>query len=124
MKEIFVEERPWGKFERFTLNEPSTVKLIYVNPGQRLSLQYHIKRSEFWKIVSGPVMVEIEGIQKILNTGDTISIPCRSSHRLQGLQDQAIILEISFGEFDELDIIRLQDDYNRVKPGNGSRQSN
>ena len=38
------DERPWGAFERFTLNEPSTVKIITVNAGQTLSLQRHEHR--------------------------------------------------------------------------------
>jgi len=53
------EERPWGRFERFTLNEPSTVKLVYVHGDKRLSLQYHNNRSEVWKVIKGPVKVQI-----------------------------------------------------------------
>ena len=45
---VITDQRPWGSFERFTLNEPSTVKLIYVRPGDRLSLQRHEHRDELW----------------------------------------------------------------------------
>ena len=31
---IYEEQRPWGRFRRFTLNQFSTVKLITLNPGQ------------------------------------------------------------------------------------------
>ena len=47
------EQRPWGNFERFTLNEKTTVKIITVNAGEELSLQKHNNRTEFWKIISG-----------------------------------------------------------------------
>jgi mannose-1-phosphate guanylyltransferase len=50
----------------------------------------------------------------VLQTGDTISIPRRAKHRLEGMQDDGIVLEISFGNFDESDIVRLEDDYKRV----------
>ena len=35
------EERPWGNFERFTLNEKATVKIVTVNEGESISLQTH-----------------------------------------------------------------------------------
>lgn len=109
-----IEKRPWGHFERFTLNEPSTVKLIYVDKDKRLSLQYHNNRSEFWKIVKGPVKVQIGEEIKTLNTGETIAVPRRANHRLIGAGTDAIILEISTGDFDENDIVRLEDDYKRT----------
>ena len=105
--------RPWGHFERFTLNEVSTVKLIHVNAGKRLSLQYHTKRSEFWKVISGKIKVTLDGSFTVLSQGETITIPIRSAHRIEAINDSTI-LEISTEEFDEQDIIRLQDDYNRA----------
>jgi len=42
-----IEERPWGNFERFTLNEKTTVKIITVNAGESISLQTHENRDEF-----------------------------------------------------------------------------
>lgn len=110
---IISDDRPWGRFERFTLNEASTVKLIYVNAGQRLSLQYHNKRSEFWKVVSGKVIVTLNSDLIVLSKGDSLSIPVTAHHRMEAIQD-SVIMEISFGEFDENDIVRLQDDYNRA----------
>src|ERR1044071_8881717 len=117
--DIITEERPWGKFERFTLNEPSTVKLVYVQSGRRLSLQYHKNRSEFWKVVKGPIQVQIGKEVRILMTGQSIMIPERTVHRMIGMDGvpQAVVLEISFGEFDEADIVRLEDDYARLVDG-------
>jgi mannose-6-phosphate isomerase len=132
MPTMMKETRPWGHFERFTLNEKCTVKLIYVDKDKRLSLQYHNNRSEYWKIVKGPVKVEIGRTKdsletKLLQTGESITIAAKTIHRLIGSggnnssdsnssnngDNSAIILEISTGEFDESDIIRLEDDYKR-----------
>lgn len=107
------EKRPWGRFERFTLNEQCTVKLVYVDGDKRLSLQYHNNRSEFWKIIKGPVRVQLDNDTKILQTGESITIPKKMIHRLIGAGTDAMILEISTGEFDESDIVRLEDDYRR-----------
>ena len=108
------EQRPWGSFELFTLNEKSTVKLVNVNGGKRLSLQYHSKRSEFWKVVVGKIEVVLNSAKIILKKGETITIPVGAIHRITGIED-SIVLEISFGEFDEKDIVRLDDDFGRSK---------
>jgi mannose-6-phosphate isomerase len=110
---VIVETRPWGRFERFVLNELCTVKLVYLDGDKRLSLQYHNNRTEFWKVIKGPVMVQIGKDKKTLQTGESIEIPEKAVHRLIGAGTDAIILEISTGEFDESDIIRLEDDYKR-----------
>jgi len=110
---VISEKRPWGHFERYTLNEPCTVKLVYVDSDKRLSLQYHNNRSEFWKVVRGPVRVQIGDETKLLQTGDSATIPRKAVHRLIGAGSDAVVLEISTGEFDESDITRLEDDYKR-----------
>jgi mannose-6-phosphate isomerase len=107
------EKRPWGSFERYTLNERSTVKLVYICRNKRLSLQYHNNRSEFWKIVKGPVKVQLGNETKTLRTGETVSIPKKAIHRLIGAGTDAIILEVSLGRFNEDDIVRLEDDFKR-----------
>lgn len=111
---IYSESRPWGRFEKFHENKPCTVKLIYVNANSRLSLQYHEKRSEFWKVVKGTAMVELDGRTAILTEGETISIPKKAKHRVGALDSECVILEIAYGKFNESDIVRIEDDYNRA----------
>ena len=111
---IYSESRPWGRFEKFHENKSCTVKLIYVNANSRLSLQYHKKRSEFWKVIKGTAMVELDEKRIVLEEGETITIPRQVRHRVRALESECIILEISYGRFDENDIVRLEDDYQRV----------
>lgn len=112
--EVFVSERPWGKFEQFTLNEQTTVKIITVEPGQRLSLQRHEHRGEFWKVLDGPMDIEVDGKAWTAASGETIWCPQGGTHRMgNSSQVPARILEIAYGTFDEDDIERLQDDYTR-----------
>ncbi len=109
------EDRPWGSFERFTLNEKTTVKVISANPHQALSLQYHNHRDEFWRILSGSCTVALDGTETPAKTGDEFFIPRLTRHRVKTTDDAAVWLEISFGEFDETDIVRLEDLYNRTQ---------
>ncbi|MGI0049454.1 MAG: D-lyxose/D-mannose family sugar isomerase, partial [Nitrososphaera sp.] len=67
----------------------------------------------FWKVVKGPVRVQLGNETKTLQTGESITIPKKTTHRLIGAGADAIILEISTGDFDEGDIVRLEDDYKR-----------
>ncbi len=105
--------RPWGEYERFTLNEQTTVKLITVNPGEVLSLQTHSKRNEFWRIISGKGIASVDGIDIELSKGVEVNIPLGAKHRVQATTEQLLFLEIAFGEFDEKDIVRLEDKYGR-----------
>ena len=105
--------RPWGMFERFTLNQKSTVKLIRIDPGSSLSLQYHVHRSEFWKVIDGECTAVVD--EKVVHMGinDELVVPAGVVHRLTGGPDGARILEIAVGDFSEDDIVRLEDGWGR-----------
>lgn len=108
-------ERPWGHFDQFATNESVTVKIITVEPGHRLSLQRHHLRSELWRIIDGPVDVEISGVLRSLTAGDQVWIPRMAMHRMGNSSTHAVrVLEVAFGHFDETDIERFDDDYERV----------
>ena len=109
------DERPWGSFERFTLNEPSTVKIITVQAGQTLSLQRHEHRDELWVALDPGLVFEIDGDVTRPEVGDRVLIRAGQTHRLSCAGDApARILEIAFGHFDEEDIERLEDAYGRA----------
>ena len=110
---IIVDHRPWGGFERFTLNQPSTVKIITVHPGHRLSLQRHRLRDELWTVLDTPLQVEIAGVGWVASPGEKIWIPRGTTHRVAAGDSGGRFLEIAFGNFDESDIERLADDYAR-----------
>ena len=105
--------RPWGSEEIFTINEKTTVKILTINPAEKCSLQYHNKRKEFWKIIEGEVIVQIGEQQIDSMVGDEYEVGIGVKHRIIGKDKSAKILEISFGDFDENDIVRLEDDYGR-----------
>lgn len=115
---IYEEDRPWGRFEKFHENKLSTVKLIYITPNRRLSLQYHTHRNEFWRIINGTAEVEVDGKTFGVKEGDNISIGSKSHHRIKALASGCTVLEISYGHFDEDDIVRIEDDFNRIDPNN------
>ena len=113
--DIFVEKRPWGQFQQFVANRPCTVKIITVDPGTRLSLQKHGHRDEMWQVLDVPIDVEVDGRQWTAQVGEVVWVPSGAVHRMgntNGAQPGRL-LEIAYGDFDEADIERLQDDYAR-----------
>jgi mannose-6-phosphate isomerase-like protein (cupin superfamily) len=109
-----MDERPWGRFERLTLNTTSTVKCITVDPGHRLSLQRHEQRDEWWTVLDMPLDVEIGGESWTALPGERIWIPRGTAHRVANAgSTPGRFLEVAFGHFDEDDIERIHDDYTR-----------
>jgi mannose-6-phosphate isomerase-like protein (cupin superfamily) len=110
------DRRPWGTWHVLDIGDRHVVKRIVVNPGERLSLQYHNHRSERWTTVSGHGIAEIDGTEHPLQLGHTVDIPLKATHRVSCTGDTPLVfIEIQYGELlDENDIIRLSDDYNRV----------
>ena len=108
------EIRPWGEFVRFTLNEPSTVKLLTVQAGAALSLQTHENRDEFWRVVGGTGKIHIGDRTHTVGVGDEFWCARTIPHRMEGVDEDLVVLEIAFGQFDEADITHLEDQYGRV----------
>jgi len=110
------ENRPWGSFTRFTNNELSTVKILRINKGEEFSLQYHTKRQEFWKLLSGSPEITVgDTVTRDPEIGTEFLIPPNTNHRISAPKDDVTVMEISTGEFDELDIVRLEDKYGRME---------
>ncbi|MEU6040106.1 MULTISPECIES: phosphomannose isomerase type II C-terminal cupin domain [Actinomadura] len=111
---VEVDRRPWGSFERFTHNEASTVKVIHVAPGQRLSLQRHRHRDELWVALDPGAVFEVDGRRLLPEVGERVFIRAGQTHRLGSSGPAVRVLEIAFGHFDEDDIERLEDAYGRT----------
>ena len=111
----YVEERPWGKFENLLDTDYCKVKRITVNPGQRLSYQYHHKRAEVWTVVKGVAKVTLDDHENWYVAGEVIQIPIGAKHRMENdTNHEVIFIEVQHGTyFGEDDIVRLSDDYNR-----------
>jgi mannose-6-phosphate isomerase-like protein (cupin superfamily) len=110
MKEV---KRPWGDFKRFVLNKKCTVKVLTIKPRQELSLQYHNHREEMVYFFDKAV-VQL-GKRKIkVKKGTTIIIKKREPHRVIALNNTVRYLEVSLGDFNEKDEVRLEDKYGRA----------
>lgn len=107
--------RPWGQY--WVLEDAAThkVKRIEVNPGGRLSYQFHQKRAEVWTMVQGTGRVTLDGVTKDYTVGETVLIPLKAKHRIENPTNQKLVfIEVQYGSyFGEDDIVRIEDDYSR-----------
>jgi mannose-6-phosphate isomerase-like protein (cupin superfamily) len=111
-----LEIRPWGYYHNLMEGDGLLVKHITVNPGEKISLQYHQHRSEYWVVVSGKAFVR-NGAKKFhLKPNESTHILKRAVHRLENQESEPLhLIEIQNGDYiGEDDIIRLEDSYGRV----------
>ncbi|UKJ06898.1 phosphoheptose isomerase [Solitalea lacus] len=138
------ETRPWGGFfvldendaekfieqyfpgyskEQLLIGNKLSPKILLVAPNKRLSWQYHFRRAEIWRVVSGKVAVATSFTDEETQTdnyepGQIIVLQKGQRHRLIGLDGWGSVAEIwqhtdINSPSDEDDIVRLQDDFGR-----------
>lgn len=108
--------RPWGSYTVLEEGPGYKVKRVTVNPGGRLSLQLHHKRSEHWVVITGTARVTRGDEVLHLQVGQSTAIPVETPHRLENPgMDTLHIIEVQNGPYlGEDDIVRFQDDYGRL----------
>lgn len=110
-------ERPWGAFKQYANNQEVTVSLMMVKPGERLSLQSHTGRAELWIVLDDGAAVQIGETVYYPKAGDELWIPANSKHRLSSTGPAVRVLEVAFGNWQQADITRYEDDYHRPQQG-------
>jgi len=109
--------KPWGKEELIEYNDKYVVKKLFMKANEHCSLQYHELKKETVYVLSGKLRLyignDIENlVEKIMTTGDNITIEPYTIHRMEGVED-SYYLECSTNEI--WDVVRLNDKYNRNK---------
>ncbi|MBP1649136.1 MAG: putative mannose-6-phosphateisomerase [Bacteroidetes bacterium] len=110
-------DRPWGSFKQYAHNREVTVSLMTVLPGQRLSAQSHTGRAELWIALDDGATVQVGETVHYPRQGEEIWIPAGTTHRLSSTGPAVRVLEVAFGNWQQEDITRYEDDYNRPRKG-------
>lgn len=114
--------RPWGSYEVLHEEPGLKVKKITVKAGNRLSLQKHSRREEFWTIISGTGTITLGTDDEnglvcqtlAVMPGRQIHIPVNEVHRIEASGEDVVFIESQKGDYlEEDDIVRFEDDYNR-----------
>ncbi|HKV11571.1 MAG TPA: cupin domain-containing protein [Thermoanaerobaculia bacterium] len=109
-------DKPWGYELIFAHTDRYVGKILHVNPGQALSLQYHVVKDETLYLAEGEVelVVEQDGAltSLVLRGGDSYHITPNTRHRMVAGEEGCDIIEVSTPELD--DVVRLEDRYGRA----------
>lgn len=110
------EVRPWGDFEVLRDTPHFKSKVIHVSPHSQISYQSHGKREEHWIIIRGHGEVILDDKMIKVAPGSHVHIPKMAKHRIRNTSDLTLeLVEVQLGTyFGEDDIVRYQDDYQRV----------
>ena len=111
-------EKPWGYELIWALTEEYAGKLLSVNAGHQLSLQFHKQKDESWYVLDGRAELEFAGAgekttsTEVVTPGAAFRITPGTVHRIRALED-TLVLEVSTAHLD--DVIRLEDVYGRAE---------
>jgi mannose-6-phosphate isomerase-like protein (cupin superfamily) len=108
-------EKPWGYELRFAITDRYLGKVIHVNRGEALSLQYHDAKDETLLITRGAMDLELEDDSGEMRThrmveGNVVRIVPGRKHRMNAVED-CEFFEVSSPEIN--DVVRLEDRYGR-----------
>jgi len=108
-------EKPWGYEVIWAKADRYVGKILHIEPGQVLSLQYHNKKDESIYVLSGEIILRIQQGDKVterrVHAGEAFHVPPKQIHQFEAVV-VTDLLEASTPELD--DVVRLKDRYGRV----------
>jgi mannose-6-phosphate isomerase-like protein (cupin superfamily) len=108
-------EKPWGHELIWAHTDRYVAKLLVIEAGKRLSLQYHERKDESLLVIRGRLRLELEDehgrmVERELGPGEHCRIPTGRRHRFSGVE-RVELIEVSTPELD--DVVRISDDFGR-----------
>jgi len=109
-------DKPWGYEQIWAQTERYVGKLLVIEPGKRLSLQYHRRKDETILVLRGTLRLHLEieegSVSELdLAPGEHRRIPVGRRHRFEALDERVELVEVSTPELD--DVVRVEDDFGR-----------
>lgn len=110
-----VIERPWGRYREYARNEPCTVWIVEMEPGEEGSLQSHENFDELWIMLTDGAEVQVGEDVFCPKAFDEIYIPRDVKHRLSNKSGQLLrMMEVAYGDVRDEDKMRYSDKYGRA----------
>ena len=109
-------DKPWGYELIWALTDVYCGKVLFVQAGASLSLQFHNVKDESWYVQSGRAQLELGRVgqsvldEEVIGPGAAFHYEPGTVHRVTALEDTTI-LEVSTPQLD--DVVRLDDLYGR-----------
>jgi len=108
-------EKPWGYEIIWAVTDRYVGKILHIEPGHTLSLQYHQKKDESIYVLRGEIVLRFQQdetmIERRMVEGEAFHIRPRVVHQFEAVTPSDL-LEASTPELD--DVVRLKDRYGRT----------
>lgn len=109
-------DKPWGYELLWARTDGYAAKILHIDAGHKLSLQYHQRKDETVFLYSGRMVLVLEDDGGVLRevyvgAGEAYHIAAGRRHRMMALED-CEVLEVSSNDLD--DVVRIEDAYGRV----------
>lgn len=108
--------KPWGREVVFAENDRYAGKILELEAGHCLSLQYHERKDETIYVLEGEMRLTLkeDGVERerTMRAGESCRIRPGVIHRMQTEKTRCILVEVSSPELD--DVVRLEDRYGRA----------
>ena len=91
LKKSEIHNKVWGREEWVVNAEEYCGKILNINEGYRCSIHYHKAKDETFYLLSGRVLMEINGTPKVMGEGDIQRILPSTKHRFSGLENSVVI---------------------------------
>lgn len=111
MEQVKIVKKPWGHEEWWAMTDKYVGKLLYIQHGHRLSLQYHNIKEETMRVMQGNLTFVLGDKTIEMKPGDSVHVLPGIIHRMEANDGDVVVVEVSTTEVD--DIVRLADDYIR-----------
>lgn len=107
-----IVEKPWGYEEIWAHTNNYVGKILHINHGHRLSLQYHNIKEETVRVLNGVLTLILAEKTLVLKSGQSAHIPPGALHRMEANDGDVDLVEVSTPHLD--DVVRIKDDYHRL----------
>ena len=113
-------EKPWGSELIWALTDRYCGKVITIETGKRLSLQYHEAKVESILVLTGRLRLHLDDDDGVMTTrelgaGETAHVAVGRRHRFEAIE-RVELVEVSTPELG--DVVRIEDDFGREGTSN------
>ena len=96
--QLMFAEKSWGSYRVLDIEERSMTVKVTLNPGHKMNYHSHDRRDELWNVIAGSGMTIVEGIQRFVKAGDSISMPAGCKHTVIAGEKGIQLIEVQIGE--------------------------
>ena len=109
-------DKPWGYELIWAKTDKYVGKILHIEPGHVLSLQYHEVKDETIFVLTGEIIFRVqigdELTERRMKEGESYHVTPRTIHQMEAIVSTDL-LEASTPEIE--DVVRIKDRYGRVK---------